>query len=49
MHILGTDFASFGRKLERGLPLRELKSLLLRAFTVQGGQLEDFKGDNVWE
>lgn len=33
---------------ERRLHLRELKSLLLGAFTMQGGQLEDFKGDNIW-
>lgn len=49
MHISGGDVGSFGRKLERGLPLRELKSLLLRAFAVQGGQHGDFNDDNSWE
>lgn len=49
MHILRKDVGSFGRKLERGLPLRELQSLLLGAFTVQEGQHEDFNGDNSWE
>lgn len=45
--------ACFGREhcfiWEPGLPIRELQSLLVRASTVQGKQLEDFEDANIWE
>lgn len=38
-----------GENWSEVLPVRELQSQRVRASTVQGKQLEDFKGDNIWE